>query len=107
MTLVKRLCQPSRHSGVNESISSEAQPRTSGVRRDREDGESGATLRDECETSTVPDSSASPVPGGSTGEVPGGSTDAGRTTVKNAERDDFEESLTCAICQEILHDCIR
>ncbi len=106
---MKRLCQlsPSHHAGATKSNCSDAQPGTSGVHREQEDRESGTTLWEECETSTIPDSSTSPVPGGSTIHVPGGSTS--RTTGKKTEneRDDFEESLTCAICQEILHDCIR
>ena len=51
---------------------------------------------------------------GEKASVPGGSTsgvtrDCGTTEKKKneSERDDFEETLTCAICQEILHDCIR
>ena len=47
-----------------------------------------------------------PVPGGSTSGV---TDDCGPTEKKKteSERDDMEETLACAICHEILHDCIR
>lgn len=45
------------------------------------------------------------VPGGSTSRPSEGSGMQGKKMER--ERDDFEDSLICAICQEILHDCIR
>ena len=48
-----------------------------------------------------------PVPGGSTGGVTGNCGTTEKKKKNESERDDFEETLTCAICQEILHDCIR